>query len=90
MVSVMGHEHLGFPSQPTKRLGMDDPVAIALKAGAKRVIDLWVLSASAFRAKRRIGRQSLFFAPMDVLLSKDHFQEKVVEKPSQVRYHNAR
>ena len=56
IIALMLDEDLGLVFQPPEGRGMDDPVAVALKARAERAFGLGIEPAAAFRRIGRIGR----------------------------------
>jgi hypothetical protein len=62
MIAGRRVEDLGLVLEASKRLAVHDAVAIALKGGADRVLDLLSQPAARVAAVGRLGRQQLAFA----------------------------
>ena len=52
VVALRRDEHLGLVLQPPERLGVDDPVAVALEGGAMVRVRLGLLAHGRIRARR--------------------------------------
>ena len=59
-------EDLGLVLQPSERLAVDDAIPIALEAGANRILGLGSLAAARIAALRRLGRQRLPLAGLEL------------------------
>ena len=62
VVALVVHEDLGLVLEPAERRAVDDPVPVALVAGAQRILGLRIASATAARATHPVGSEEPIFS----------------------------
>src|SRR5439155_11727475 len=83
MVAGRCKEHLRLVLQTAESLAVNDAVAVALKCGTDIVFALGPEPAARLDALRRLGRQNLLFARLELLSDRDHKNERKGRKGRQ-------
>ncbi len=72
VVAVIGNKDLGFGLKSAERLGMDNPVSVALEGGAGLILPFFVKTSQAVPRVHGVWRQCAFFVPDEVFLDFEH------------------